>query len=252
MSTNLQNNGTTDSHPNQHIAIQTILDYQTLAESHLFNQLDRASILSILAKMRRDNWDRGYSYRFSDHLDPRFFLLMKGRVKVCGHHNNSGRELTLFLHGPGDGFNVLNMIDGGTGDFSIYALEKVEVLSAPVAAWIEWLDCYPSLRTAMAEIAALQIKQLAEFSCELALDDTMTRLLHLLLRYFQHAPSGVNLIQDLPQEELANMIGTVRPVVARLLGELKRDGLIDTEGGVLHVSDLSRLLAKMENHLNES
>ena len=250
MNTDLHKKDVADLQVGQHLSIQTVLDYQALSGSNLFHQLDRASVLSILSKLRRDRWSRGYVYSFSNNFSPRFFIVIKGRVKVCGHHTNSGRELTLFLHGPGEGFNVLNLIDGGLSGLSIHALEEVELLSAPVETWIEWLDQYPVLRSSMAEVAAKQIKQLTEFACELALDDTMTRLIHLLLKYFNDdSQSGVNLIQDLSQEELANMIGTVRPVVARLLGELKRDGLIDTQGGVIHVSDLNRLLARVENHL---
>ena len=77
----------------------------------------------------------------------------------------------------------------------------------------------------------------------------MTRLVHLISRYFNNSSYGLNLIQNLPQEELAHMIGTVRPVVARLLGELKRDGLINTDGGEIHVRNLQRLLEKADDHL---
>jgi CRP/FNR family transcriptional regulator len=83
----------------------------------------------------------------------------------------------------------------------------------------------------------------------------MTRLAHLILRYFdgvgEAEPAHPNLIQDLPNEELAQMIGTVRVVVNRLLNELKREGIVDTQGGELHLLNLEKLLRKAEQHVSD-
>lgn len=79
----------------------------------------------------------------------------------------------------------------------------------------------------------------------------MTRLVHLLLRHFDGNTRGLNLIDHLPQEELANLIGTVRPVVARLLGELRRDGAVEMSNGDLRIADLQCLLDKADRHLIE-
>ena len=44
------------------------------------------------------------------------------------------------------------------------------------------------------------------------------------------------------------MIGTVRVVLNRLLGELRRDGIINTESGELRVRNQEKLLLKAERH----
>ena len=79
----------------------------------------------------------------------------------------------------------------------------------------------------------------------------MTRLSHLILRYCNDrlTCSDINLISDLPHEELAHMIGTVRVVVNRLLAELKREGIIDTHSGRLRVLNIEKLLQKTEQQL---
>ena len=231
------------------LIMQKILDPKALSDSLLFENLSEEALSEIVSSMRLESWKKGYSFPCFTTSEPYFYILVRGRVKVSRQHDSTGRELTLFVHGPGDGFNILNMIDGGNTEFFVTALDDVDVLSAPISLWINWLDKFPSLRTKMAGIASKQIKKLADLSSELALEDTMARLIHLLVKYLNEDESGVNLIQNLPQEELANMIGTVRPVVARLLGELKREGLIDNHGGVIHINNLSKLLDKAENHL---
>jgi len=232
-----------------HVDVQSIVDYKELALSPLFRELDRRTLLIMLSVMRREHWPRGYCFKDSEQTKSRFYLLLKGRVKIGRHHLSNGRELTLFLLGPGDAFNVLNLIDGGVRDMETYALDELEVLSVPIDRWLAWMEEYTPLQKAIAELAASQIERLSELASELALDDTMTRLVHLISRYFSDSSPGLNLIQNLSQEELAHMIGTVRPVVARLLGELKRDGLINTDGGELQVLNLQRLLDKANAHL---
>jgi len=228
---------------------QSIVDFKELALLPLFSKIDRRTLLSMLPEIRREHWPRGYGFKDPEQTKHRFYLLLKGRVKIGRHHLDSGRELTLFLLGPGDAFNVLNLIDGGVGNMEIYTLDEVEMLSVPTERWLVWMTQYPPLHKAIAELAASHIGRLSDLASELALDDTMTRLVHLISRYFNNSSRGLNLIQNLPQEELAHMIGTVRPVVARLLGELKRDGLINTDGGELHVRNLQRLLEKANDHL---
>jgi len=118
-------------------------------------------------------------------------------------------------------------------------------MSAPVEQWLVWMEIYPVFHRAM--------HQLSELASDLALYDTMTRLVHLILRYFNGKERGglarMNLIKDLPHDELAHMIGTVRVVVNRLLGELHHEGLINTRGGELHVCELKKLLLKAEQHV---
>lgn len=237
------------------------LDFTTLAEasrvlrdSPLFQGIEEQTLHEMLLPLRLERWRR-----YSHVMEPgdtvrHFYVLLDGRIKVTRQHPETGRELTLFLLGPGDGFNVISLLDGRLHDVDVIALDDVKALSAPVEQWHRWLEQYPPLRRALREFVGYRIKQLSDLAGELVLDDTMGRLLHLLLRHFngdRHA-GYPNLIKDLSQEELAHMIGTVRPVVAHLLGELKREGIIDTAGGELHVLNLQRLLKKAETHNSDT
>jgi len=70
------------------------------------------------------------------------------------------------------------------------------------------------------------------------------RLAHLLLRHFDVGEG--NLLRDLPQRELASLIGSVRIVVSRLLSQMRRQGIVQLRGGAVHSVDLKRLLAKAD------
>ena len=57
----------------------------------------------------------------------------------------------------------------------------------------------------------------------------------------------LGLLQNLPHEEIASMIGTVRHVVNRHLQQLKREGILNIERKKLAVNDVKKLLEKVEN-----
>ena len=77
------------------------------------------------------------------------------------------------------------------------------------------------------------MRQIANLTFDLALEDTGTRLMKLFLKHtVQNNPyPNLKLINDLSNEELAGMIGTVRVVVNRYMQKLKEEGIIDAHRG---------------------
>lgn len=229
-----------------HVAMQSLMDLSVIRDSPLFAGLDGNTLLGMLPRMWHERWPRGYALASSSRTDRRFHILLQGRIKVARQHPDNGRELVLFLLGPGDCFNVFALGEGEGPDLQVRALEDVEILSASMNTWNEWLEHNPLMGIAVNRIVADQIEHLTDLAGELALDDTMTRLVRLLLRHFDTEISTQNLIRDLHQEELAHMIGTVRPVVARLLAQLRHEGIVDIKKGTLQVHDVNKLRHKLD------
>jgi len=230
------------SHANRYATMQPLIDYKIMSESPLFSGIDSQSLQNMFSTMHRDHWPRGFKVE-SLRLKRRFYILLKGRVKVSRYHPDSGRELILFLLGPGEAVNCLNLIDNERCDLQISTLDEVEVLSASTEQWLEWMGKHQSIHKAMTKIETHQVEHLSNLVSELAFDNTMTRLTGLLLRYLDRSKNTLKLIHDLSQEELAHMIGSVRPVVARLLGELRREGVIGIYDGKIRVLNQKSLEA---------
>jgi CRP/FNR family transcriptional regulator, cyclic AMP receptor protein len=227
--------------------------YLPLRASPLFKGLEEEAMCHIIDALKSEQWPKHRVVMTPEDTMHRFYLLVKGRVKVVNQNPKTGRMITLFLLGPGDGFNVISLLGGQRHELTVETLDDVEALSAPVEQWIKWLGTYPALHLAMHRYVISRLHELSELASDLALYDTMTRLVHLILRYFGDSdgdlPNRSNLIKDLPHAELAHMIGTVRVVVNRLLGELRDEGLINTGGGELHVKNLEKLLQKAEHYI---
>lgn len=215
-----------------------------LDTSPLFHGIDRQTMSAISASLIAESWSKGRQIAGPTDSVECFRLVIAGRVKVVRSRPTDGQEVTLWLLGPGDGFDIVSLLDGRPHATSAWALDDVRTLSAPMSQWRDWLDHYRPLQLAAHRYIADKLREITELASDLALHDTSTRLAHLLLRHFQ--TKGSNLLRDLPQRELASMIGSVRIVVSRVLAQMRRQGIVELHGGAVRAVDLKRLLHSAE------
>jgi CRP-like cAMP-binding protein len=227
-----------------------------LEKSPLFAGVSRSALKEMAGKFVMESWPKNRQIAGPVDTARRFRILARGRVKITRSNAQDARELTLWLLGPGDGFDLVSLLDGERHAVSAWSLDEVQTLCIPLPVLQGWIERSPALRLAVHRYLARQLRTLTDLAADLALHDTMTRMAQLLLRHFDESADAkapkVNLIGDLPQGEIASLIGSVRIVVSRLLAELKREAIVDLRGGALRVLDLKRLLRRAEAHADHS
>jgi len=223
----------------------------TLAQSTLFSGLPPGLLDDMLVHYRRDTWRRGVQ------LDPavfqqRFYLLITGRLEVMRINPQSGRSITLSILGPGDGIDMVTLLNTEPHEIAPIALEDVELVSVPIQTAGHWIDQHPEFNRNFLPYLGEQMRKMEDLATDLALYDTMTRLARLILRYVapHHPGSGQQsgqqspdpgLIHDLHDEALARMVGSVRQVVNRHLQHWRKQGVLQKHKFRLIVSDLDAL-----------
>ena len=211
----------------------------------LLKGLDRQIVGTLAASMTEETWPKGWQIIGPSDSRQSFRFVTAGRVKIVRSNPTDARELTLWLLGAGDGcFDFVSLFDGGAHAVSAWTLEEAHTLAAPMALWRRWLERFPTLRTAVHHCIAGRLRELTELTSDLALHDTPTRLAPLLRRHFEGGRE--QLLHGLPQAELAAMIGSVRVVVSRLLGQLQRDGAVRLHRGAIAGVDLPALMQRLE------
>ncbi len=224
-----------------------------LESSPLFSGMDRAFLEEVLARCHPLAWRKGPVV--ADTLRC-FYIIARGRLEVMRHNPEDGRALTLFLLVPGDGFDVLPLLDGRPHEVVTTALDNLEVLSVSVARMRRWIERHPALSRNLLLYLAEKLRQLEALAADVTLYDTLTRLARLILRHVdpEHAGGGevpVRLIGDLPHEVLAHMIGSVRAVVNRHLQAWKREGIMSVRRGHLAIRDLEALYAQSHGFIQK-
>ena len=207
----------------------------------LIDEINRIGII-------RD-YPKGSSAMDADDTLRSFYIIIEGRIKVYQYNPNNNREQTIYLLGPHDMFDVLTVLDGLRHDVMTEAVDEVKALELPIEKVREWLNTNPAFNRAFFPYMAKQMRQVEELATDLSLYDTSTRLMKLILKNLdlKNPVKQLGLLQNLPHEEIASMIGTVRHVVNRHLQQLKREGILNIERKKLAVNDVKRLLEKIEN-----
>ncbi|WP_197530672.1 Crp/Fnr family transcriptional regulator [Bythopirellula polymerisocia] len=177
-----------------------------------------------------------------------FFIVVEGRVKLVSRAEANEREITLFLLGPGEAFDVVSLLDKQAHNLTAEALDDVTLLSASADQVRNWISHHPEFNRTFLPYLGRKMSLLSELASDLTLHDTGIRLARLILRHVDPSSSKheVNLINNLSHEELANMIGTVRVVANRQIQNLKRRGIIDARRGHLVVNDLDALVKQCD------
>jgi len=195
------------------------------------------------------DYPKGSSAMDADDTLRSFYIIIEGRIKVYQYNPNNNREQTLYLLGQHDMFDVLTVLDGLRHDVMTEAIDEVKALELPIEKVREWLDTNPAFNRAFFPYMAKQMRQVEELATDLSLYDTSTRLMKLILKNLdlKNPVKHLGLLQNLPHEEIASMIGTVRHVVNRHLQQLKREGILNIERKKIAVNDVKKLLEKIEN-----
>lgn len=174
----------------------------------------------------------------------KLFYVHKGQVKIT-KSTEDGKELILFILQKGDFFGEF----GGSGDMTygyngeaikdsvvgVVQQKDMEILVYQHGDFaVEFLKFVGLLqRTTQSKFRDLML-----FGKSGALASTLIRLTNSC---GEKVDDGVKLGIKLTNTDLANMIGTTRESVNRLLSSYKDEGIIGYEQGLIVIHDLSRL-----------
>lgn len=226
---------------------------EVLSQSPLFANLGDALLKNMLEIFHYETRNRSDTAISPRDASDRLYLVISGRAKVSVYNPDSGREHILFLIGPGDGFDLVSLLDGEWHNAVATALDDMEVLVTTVEQAKEWINQHPDFNRAFLPYLGKQMHGLADQVTDLSLYDTEARLARLILRNLSpdNSPDDIHLINDLSQETLASMIGSVRVVITRHLQKWKQKKVISGKRGDWSVLDLQALLKKAEQLLRD-
>jgi len=218
---------------------------QALMNSPFFKETSTDSVQRLLKSMSSEHWS-AKSFKSSLEVSSTFHFIVSGRLKVFKSNPGSGREHTVFVLSEGDVFDVLSLLDTKPHDVYWEALDKMEVLKISMEQMRSWINEYPVMHKAILYYLGDRMRQLMDVATDVSLHSTLVRLSGLLLKNINGETRKLELINNLPNEEIAGLIGTTRAVVSRHIQELKRCGAISVSRKQINVKNLELLLSIAE------
>ena len=227
---------------------------EILKKVPLFRSLADEQLADLSPIFRRKSYPIG-SFIITEGSSGDFlFLLNRGAAKVT-RESEEGREVIFAFLREGDIFGELSILDGRDRSANVVALEDTEVYILERDEFLKVMEGYPAISVQLLQELARRIRASDRQIEYLALKDSESRVLLALGRLAGETGIAethlfITEIKLPMQQDLANMAGTSRETVSRVLKSLEQKGLITRSVGKVQLHDFQDF-QDFSDHLKE-
>jgi len=211
------------------------VELNSLRKIQFFSQLNDEELLMIQNIIVEKRYKKGSIIFMEGEKGEATYFIKSGKVKIY-KTSKDGRELILSIYGPGSVFAEVTIFN------DIEYPATAEVVEDAVLGIIGNSELEKLIRNnSSLAISLLKVLSKRLYNAQLklkqtALSDTYSRTAETLLRLYE-AGGAI----ELSRQELANMIGTARETVSRILSQFNKDGAIKVSGRKILVKDIDKL-----------
>ncbi|MEI7025027.1 Crp/Fnr family transcriptional regulator [Paenibacillus sp. y28] len=185
------------------------------------------------------------SYLFWEgDLAQKLYFVISGRVRIL-KSSDTGRDLTMYLHQSGDLFGQVDPFQDSVHSFSAEAMEDSEIgiiqrKDLEVLLWqhgdlaiefMKWMGL-------MHRLTQTKFRDLMMFGKMGALCSLLIRLSN---SYGTAREKEIFIDLKLSNTEMADMIGSTRESVNRMLSDLRKENVVEYQDGHILIRDLDYL-----------
>jgi CRP/FNR family cyclic AMP-dependent transcriptional regulator len=204
----------------------------------LFAELDDKELAAVAALAKPRKYAKDEVIFHADEVGDVFFLLQSGAVKVT-MISPEGKEIILSMLGPGDFFGEMALLDDQPRSASVVTTEPVEVLTIWRHDFLQILaENFSIARKIMAELSR-RLRHASYRIESLATMDVYGRLARFFLDLAREQgtvlDNGYVAVTRPTHQSIANMIGTSRETVSRLIHDLMEKNLLLSEGKTVYL-----------------
>ena len=181
---------------------------------------------------------------FEGEAGDSLYIVTSGTVKVY-RVAEDGREKTLALLGAGEFFGEMALLDEGPRSAIAETLEPTTLYQLHRSDFLGTLTENPSIALQIIRVLSLRIRQTNAHVMDIVFRDVRGRVAstlgELCSRHGVSTEAGVRIELKLTHQELANLVGTARETVSRILAELQDAHCLTVDGRYLVLKDMKKL-----------
>ncbi len=182
---------------------------------------------------------------FVEGQSPRgVFVLCQGRVKLTST-NRDGKTFILRIVEPGEILGLHEIVTGRDHELTVETLQPSQLAFISRAEFLPFLKQHGDLCLHVAQQLSNDCQSAYEVIRSIGLSHSVSEKLARLLLHWSadgHSVAGAIRIKlALTHEEVAQLIGTTRETVTRILGDLKKRGVLESKGATLVIRDKAAL-----------
>ncbi|MDE3125336.1 MAG: Crp/Fnr family transcriptional regulator [Bacteroidota bacterium] len=199
----------------------------------------------LLAHQTEQYYDKGEIIFRENSYPSGIFYIVNGKVKKFKIDKNR-KEHIIYVANTGELIGYHAILSGDRFPDSAAALEKSIVAFIPKEDFLHALSTSALLGTRLLKTLSHEFAVLANSLSIIAQKSVRERLaLQLVVlreKYKDHFIEGNTVSINLSREDLANLVGTARENVVRILSEFKEEGWLITKGRTIVILDVDALI----------
>lgn len=215
-----------------------------LRQVRLFAALDESDLRQVARAAQPLAFDAGEMIFLEGEVCQGIYIIESGAVKLIKHPSGgaqrSGREQMIGLLSAGDSFNEVPVFDGRPNPVSAQAVSASQILVIPERVIHQLLRRNPDFVDSVLLDFSSRLRHMLALVEDLSLRQVTGRVAKILLQSvepIEGVGSGVEAHERLTQNNIAEMAGTAREVVARSLKQIEREGAIRIVRGRITIVD---------------
>ncbi len=158
------------------------------------------------------------------------YLICEGRVKVS-KLSDDGREKILEFLGAGDFFGEMALLDQAPRSASVKTLSDVRLLALSRRDFLQLLRRSADLALAVVQELSRRLRAIDEQASALSFQGVKDRTIGLLVRLATESRGSNRCATPrLTHQQIADMVGTSRETVSRVIKQLKQAGWLEQDG----------------------
>jgi len=200
----------------------------------LFSKLNDSELEQIVSQCVRRECDKDKVLFVEEEVGQTLFIILRGNVKVA-RTSDEGKEVILTILKAGDFFGELSLLDGKGRSATVISMDDSELLTLRRSEFLLIIEKFPHIAIELLKVLADRIRKCDVQIENLTLQDAVGRVGATLIHVAEqtgYKRGKSMIIPKLPvQQDLANMAGTARETISRVMALFESKNFITREGG---------------------
>lgn len=203
-----------------------------------FDEARAIKALKELSKERKIKQYRKKDVIFrEDNLCKYLYFVVGGKIK-CVKTDEYGKDFVNDIYGPGEFIGYTTLFDDGEYKETAIAMEETKVALIPKEEFTSLIQKNRDVATTFIKMLSGDIIERENRLLQLAYASIRERLaIELLNLDAKECMRDEDGKIKISREDLANLVGTAKESLIRTLSELKKDGLVETNGQEIAILD---------------
>lgn len=218
--------------------------YDYLKQISIFAELKDEFLQKIDDVSIARNYSKGKMIFMEGDPGEAFFYIKSGLVKIS-KLSSDGREHILHILNEGHVFAEVTLFSASDYPATAEVLEEAEIGMIKNAALEKLIIETPEISLALIKYLNKRLIEAQNKVRNLALYDTFGRTAQALVKlaedYGKKTTTGIELDLNISRQELANMVGTTRETVIRVLSAFKKEMSIELDKSSIIIRDIEKV-----------